>query len=72
MDKNLLRSYMAEYGDTQSKLAEAMGISLSRLNAKINGSKGAEFVQSEIQFIASRYHMKPKDVTAVFFAKKVS
>lgn len=72
MDKNLLRSYMAEYGDTQAKLADAMGISLSRLNAKINEAKGAEFVQSEIQFIADRYHMKAKDVTAVFFAQKVS
>lgn len=72
MDKNLLRSYMAGYGDTQAKLADAMGISLSRLNAKINGANGAEFVQSEIQFIANRYHMKAKDVAAVFFAQKVS
>ena len=72
MDKNLLRAYMAEHGDTQAQLAEAMGISLSRLNAKINGTRGAEFSQSEIQFIANRYQMKAKEVSAVFFAGKVS
>ncbi len=72
MDKNLLRAYMAEHGDTQTQLAEAMGISLSRLNAKINGTRGAEFSQSEIQFIANRYQMKAKEVSAVFFADKVS
>lgn len=36
LDKALLRSKMVAYEDTQRTLAAALGISLSRLNAKIN------------------------------------
>ncbi len=72
MDKKLLKSHMAKYGDTQQELANAMGISLSRLNAKINEASGAEFTQTEISFIAERYNMSPKEITLVFFARKVS
>lgn len=71
LDKNKLRSHMALYGDNQRTLSEAMELSLSRLNAKINET-GAEFTQSEILFLAQRYKLKPKDVTDVFFAKGVS
>ena len=72
MNKNLLRSHMAKHGDTQAVLAEAMGISLSRLNAKINQAGGAEFTQTEMAFIADRYGMTPKDINHIFFAQKVS
>ena len=67
MKKSLLRSFMVKFGDTQETLANAMGISLSRLNAKIN-SNGAEFTQTEILFIKQRYDMKPEEVDNVFFA----
>lgn len=72
MNKNLLNSYMARFGDTQKTLADAMGISLSRLNAKINETGGAEFTQGEMDFIASRYHLAAKDMVSIFFAQKVS
>ena len=48
MNKLLLKSHMAKKGETQAVLAEVMGLSLSRLNAKINGTRGAEFTQTEI------------------------
>ena len=72
MNKNLLNSFMARFGDTQKTLADAMGISLSRLNAKINETGGAEFMQSEMGFIAARYQLSADDVINIFFARKVS
>lgn len=67
MNKSLFRSFMVKFGDTQETLANAMGISLSRLNAKIN-SNGAEFTQSEILFIKQRYKLSASNVDAIFFA----
>lgn len=69
MNKNLLRSYMARCGDTQETLAEAMGISRSRLNAKLNETTGAEFKQREIEFMAVRYQMTPEELASVFFPR---
>ncbi len=71
MDKTLLRSFMVRFSDTQESLANAMNISLSRLNAKIN-SNGAEFTQKEILFIKERYNLSAADVDAIFFGKQVS
>ena len=71
MNKNLLKSVMAARGDTQEILAEAMGLSLSRLNAKINGKK-AEFRQAEINFIKERYKLSASDVEEIFFNQNVS
>lgn len=71
MNETLLRSIMIRNGDTQAVLAEAMGISLSRLNAKIN-SNGAEFKQTEILFIKKRYKLTAKEVNEIFFNEKVS
>ena len=71
MNETLLRSVMIKNGDTQGTLAEAMGISLSRLNAKINNN-GAEFKQTEILFIKQRYKLTAKEVNEIFFNVKVS
>lgn len=70
MNKLLLKSHMAKRGDTQAILAEAMGLSLSRLNAKINGTGGAEFTQTEIAFISERYKLSGSETMRVFLAKK--
>ncbi len=51
---------------SQSVLSDAMGLSLSRLNAKINET-GAEFSQSEIVFIRDRYNLSTSEVTDIFF-----
>ena len=72
MDKQLLRSHMVKHGDTQASLAGAMGVSLSRLNAKINGTGGAEFTQTEISFVAERYKLSARETMLVFFNEKVS
>lgn len=71
MNSRLLKRIIALNDDTQERLADALGISLSNLNAKINGT-GASFRQTEIAAIKSRYHMSAKDVDAVFFASELS
>lgn len=70
MNKPLLRAEMMKYGDSQKDLANALGISLSRLNLKING--GADFRQAEILFIKDRYKLKPEEIDAIFFNERVS
>ena len=72
MDKTLLSSVMVKNHDTQRKLAEAMGLSLSRFNAKINERDGAEFTQTEMTFIISRYKLSNDEAMKIFFAEKVS
>ena len=67
MNKALLASVIVKNNETQAVVAEALGISLSRLNAKINEREGAEFTQGEIQFFIDRYNLTPDDVTAIFF-----
>lgn len=72
MDKQLLRSLMTQHGDTQESLAAAMGISLSRFNAKINERAGAAFTKSEMEFMMGRYKMSSDLAMRVFFTQKVS
>lgn len=69
MNKALLKSVIVEFGDTQATLSAAMGISLSRFNAKLNERDGAAFTQPEISFIVSRYHLTDEKAMAIFFAK---
>ena len=72
MDKPLLASFMARYSDTQETLADAMGLSLSRFNAKVNERDGAAFNQNEMRFIIDRYSLSQDDAMSIFFTKKVS
>lgn len=72
MNKALLASYMVRHGDTQKTLSDAMGLSLSRLNAKINHTNRADFRQNEIAFIASRYELTADEINLIFFGLKVS
>jgi len=72
MNKPLFNSYLAKRSDTQAALATAMGLSLSRLNAKINEANGASFTQTEMAFVIERYNLSGDEACEVFFALKVS
>lgn len=72
MNKALLDSFRAKNKDTQQILADAMGISLSRLNAKINETQGAAFTQTEMEFIINRYNLTNDEACEIFFTNKVS
>lgn len=71
MNKQALKGLIVLNDGKQEVLAAAMGMSLSRLNAKINECN-AEFTKSEIEFIRDRYKMSRKQVMDIFFTNKVS
>ena len=71
MDSRKLKGLIVANDGSQEKLAEAMGISLSRLNAKINET-GATFNKTEIEFIRDRYKLNRKQVMDIFFTTPVS
>lgn len=72
MNKAFLESVMKLHSDTQADLAEYLGISLSRLNAKINEYRGAQFFQTEIAAIKKRYTLSEEQVDSIFFGEEVS
>lgn len=69
MNKNLLVSEMTKNGDTQKTLSEAMGLSLSRFNAKINERNGATLNLPEMNFIVERYRLSCEKAMAIFYPK---
>lgn len=68
MNRKLLRSKMVLFGDTNSTLAHHLELSAQRFSAKINGTNGAEFTQSEINKIKNRYDLTCEDVINIFFS----
>lgn len=62
-----LKAKIAERGETQAELAAAIGISLSRLNAKLNRKNGAEFNQGEIAAVKRHFSLTAEEVDAIFF-----
>jgi len=69
MNAQLLKGIIKIYDGSQAVLAKAMGISHSRLNAKINERNGAEFSLGEIVFIRDRYNLSKTQLTDIFFSQ---
>lgn len=70
MNSNLLKATIIKNGDTQEKLADAMGLPTSALNMRINGK--IEFRRNEIIFIKRRYGLSSDEVDSIFFTEIVS
>lgn len=70
MNSNLLKSIITKNGDTQAKLAEAMGLQISALSQRINGH--IEFRRNEIRFIKQRYNLSSEEIDNIFFEELVS
>lgn len=70
MNKILFKQKMIENGDTQTILANAMGIPQSALSARINGK--IDFRQTEMDFIRKRYRLSGQDTVDIFFEERVS
>ena len=70
MNSNLLKATIIKNGDTQEKLADAMGLPMSALNMRINGK--IEFRSNEIIFIKRRYSLSSDEVDSIFFTEIVS
>ena len=70
MNKNKLRAILAEHGENQSALAEALGISRVTLSRKINEKEQTKgFSQPEISTIMKRYNLTMEQVNEIFFAE---
>ena len=52
---------------TQEEVAKRIGISLSRFNAKLNETGGAEFSLGEAKSLVELFHLSPKQVDQIFF-----
>ena len=68
MRKEVLRSIMVLYGDTNKDLADYLGISEQSVSNKIN-ENGTEFKQGEIARIKSRYNLTSEQVDTIFFTE---
>lgn len=58
---------MKRHSDTGQDLAVFLGIAPQTLSNKKKG-EDAEFTQSEISAIATRYSLSPERITEIFFA----
>ena len=70
MNPNELKAEMRRNNDTQERLAEALDLSVSGVNDRLNGR--VEFRRSEINVIRQRYSLSPEDTIRIFFADEVS
>ena len=68
MNRNKLLAVMAEHGENQVILSEALGITRVTLCRKISGKADAVFTQPEISMIRKRYGLSDEEVSAIFFA----
>ncbi len=68
MNTNLLKSKLAEQGFTQTAAAQAIGISLSRFNAKLNNTDGAEFSLGEVRTMKNLFNLSSEQVDHIFFS----
>lgn len=67
MNTNLLKGKMMEQGMTQEEVAKKIGISLSRFNAKLNETGGAEFSLGELKSLVELFRLTPKQLDQIFF-----
>lgn len=70
MNTTLFNTYKVKNKDTQTKLAEDMGLPQSALSARINGK--TEFRQNEIYFFMKRWNLSDQETVDIFFTDEVS
>lgn len=66
MQTFLLKEKIAQYGDTQSTLGKALGLTNRATNYKINGH--SQFKADEIKIIKNRYGLSDSEVAKIFFS----
>lgn len=63
-----LKGKIREKGYTQGDVAEKIGLSLSRFNAKLNNTGGAQFSLCEVKAMKSLLELTSEQVDQIFFA----
>ena len=66
MNKDLLKGLIRASGKTQAKISTELGISLSRFNAKINETGGAEFSLREARELRSILGLSTEQFEQIF------
>lgn len=72
MNSSLLKGKIREASLTQKDIATEIGVSLSRFNAKLNNTGGAEFSLGEVRAIKALLGLTSNQVDDIFFKEKVS
>lgn len=67
MNVNMLKGKIRENDMTQEDVANKIGLSLSRFNAKLNETGGAEFSLGEVQSMKKLFNLQPDQVDQIFF-----
>ena len=67
MNVRQYKSVMILHGDNNRTVATALELSPQRLSAKIHGTRGAEFTQSEISALIERWKLTPEMTDSIFF-----
>lgn len=70
MNKNKMKAVMALNNDSQERLAEALFLPVSGVNARINGK--IDFRASEIVKIIKRYNLTNTETAEIFFDANAS
>lgn len=68
MNADILKGKIRGKAMTQEDVAGKIGLSLSRFNAKINETGGAEFSLGEIRSIKALFHLDAEEVDEIFFS----
>ena len=68
MNKDMLKGQIRSLGMTQGDVAEKIGVSLSRFNAKINETDGAEFSLGEVKALKGLLNLNSEQVDQIFFS----
>ena len=66
MQRDLLKGKIKEKGMNQSEVAEKIGMSLSRFNAKLNHKDNAEFTLGEVYAIKDVLGLSTEQTTKIF------
>ena len=68
MNANMLKGRLREKAMTQADLAPQVGLSLSRFNAKLNETGGAEFSLGEVRAIKRVLDLDQEQTEQLFFS----
>ena len=66
MNRDLLKGTIRSHGMRQEDVALKIGISLSRFNAKINETAGAEFTLGEVKSMKQVLELSPEQFDSIF------
>lgn len=67
MNADMLKGKLREHALTQADAASKIGLSLSRFNAKLNETGGAEFSLGEVRALKSLLSLGAQQTEEIFF-----